>query len=254
MDKNQEYSFLTHSAQTLPPAQLFVGQHDHAVNAVEQFLQKMLCKKDGCNTCTHCMQIRERQHHAIMWLYPEKNYTIDQFEDLFATLSLQLQADDLFFFIIQKADFLTAACANKLLKPMEEPARGYHFILLAERAEQVVPTIRSRCVVYTLDMPQSAEITHPLFEVFTKKIVASNEFSKILDATTINERESMELLDQILNYWFSQYHESKNENSIQLIMQLQKAQLQPPMPGSSVTFWRNLYLQTTPFFAILSTN
>src|SRR3990172_4477768 len=148
MDTNQEYCFLTHTHKTLPPAQLFIGQHAQALEAVELFLQKMLCKNNGCNTCILCLQIREKQHHALMWLHPEKNYTIDQFDDLFTTLSLQLQSDELFFFIIQKADFLTAACANKLLKPMEEPPTGYHFILLAERVEQIVPTITSRCVIY----------------------------------------------------------------------------------------------------------
>ncbi|HLC07428.1 MAG TPA: hypothetical protein VJJ26_04545 [Candidatus Babeliales bacterium] len=243
MDTNQEYCFLTHTHKTLPPAQLFIGQHAQALEAVELFLQKMLCKNNGCNTCIMCLQIREKQHHALMWLHPEKNYTIDQFDDLFTTLSLQLQSDELFFFIIQKADFLTAACANKLLKPMEEPPTGYHFILLAERVEQIVPTITSRCVIYKLDTATSAQISHPLFEVFTKKIAASNDFSKIIDSANINERESMELLDQILHYWFTKYQQDKTTHVIPLITMLQKAQLQPPMPGSSITFWRNLYLQ-----------
>jgi iron-sulfur cluster repair protein YtfE (RIC family) len=83
-----------------------------------------------------------------------------------------------------------------------------------------------------------------LFEVFTKKIVASNEFAKIIDAANVNERESMELLDQIINYWLEIYHKDHNENLISVVNKLQNAQLQPPMPGSSVTFWRNLYLQT----------
>jgi DNA polymerase-3 subunit delta' len=189
------------------------------------------------------MQIKEKQHHALMWLHPEKNYTLDQFDDLFATLSLQLQPDELFFFIIQKADFLPSTCANKLLKPMEEPPRGYHFILLAEHADQILPTIASRCITHVLATQATNATIHPLVEVFTKKMVASNEFAKILDAATINERESIELFDQILNYWFTEYHKNKNGKNMQLITQLQKAQLQPPMPGSSVTFWRNLYLQ-----------
>src|SRR5258708_7246539 len=134
MDTHKKSSFITHT-QTLPPAQLWVGQHTNALKDVESYLQNVLCKNGNCNTCITCMQIREKQHHAIMWLHPEKNYTIDQFDDVFNTLSFQLQPDEHFFFIIQKADFLTPTCANKLLKPMEEPPTGYHFILLAERTE-----------------------------------------------------------------------------------------------------------------------
>lgn len=256
MDQNQQLP-LTYTPATLPPALLFTGNNDQTLSCVEQLLQSLLCRNNSCNTCTTCLQIREKQHYAIMWLHPEKNYTIDQFDDLFATLALQLQPQELFFFVIQKADFLPAACANKLLKPMEEPPAGYHFILLAEHPEQIVPTIKSRCVIHALNSTTPSAISHPLFEVFTQKFIPSNEFAKLLDSVNINERESMELFDQILNYWLTKYHEKMNSrfrisstgspiecNEIGVkIAQLQKAQLQPPMPGSSIIFWRNLYLQ-----------
>jgi DNA polymerase-3 subunit delta' len=243
MDKKQEF-FLTYTSGTLPPAQLFVGQYAQALEAVELCLQKMLCKHNGCNTCITCMQIRERQHHAIMWLHPEKNYTLEQLNCIFETLAFQLQPDELFFFIIEKADFLSAACANKLLKPMEEPPMGYHFILLAQHSEQIVPTIKSRCLLHTLESSTTPHTTHPLVEVFTTKIVASNDFAKIIDSITINERESIELLDHIIGYWLSTYKKNHATNMVPLITLLHKAQLQPPMPGSSTLFWRNLYLQT----------
>lgn len=249
MDKNQEFNFLTYTHQTLPPAQLWIGRHDNALQEVEQFLQKMLCKNNACHTCITCMQIREKQHHALMWLHPEKNYTIDQLEDLFAALTFQLQPDELFFFIIQKADFLSPACANKLLKPMEEPPTGYHFILLAERAELILPTIKSRCAIYSLNNAPSAHDSHPIYECFTKKLVPADEFSKIVDTSALNERESVELLDTILHYWLSQYKTNSclPENNLTtitaIINALESAHLQPPMPGSSIIFWRNLYLQ-----------
>ncbi len=241
---NKNNAPLHYTCTTLPPAILFIGHNSQTLQATEQLLQKIFCLHDGCNTCISCLQIREKQHHAIMWLHPEKNYTLDQLDDLFTTLAYQQEPGKHFFFIIQKADFLTAACANKLLKPMEEPPAGYHFILLAEHPEQIVPTIKSRCALHILEKSPSSQITHPLVEVFTKKIVASNDFAKIIDATTINERESLELLDQIISYWLSVYQQNHIEEIISLISTLQKAQLQPPMPGSCLIFWRNLYLQT----------
>jgi DNA polymerase III gamma/tau subunit len=250
MDTHKKFSFLTYTPTTLPPAQLWIGHHEQALDEVEKFLQHILCKNNSCNTCITCMQIREKQHHALMWLHPEKNYTLDQLEDIFATLSFQLQPNELFFFIIQKADFLTSACANKLLKPIEEPPRGYHFILLAERAEQILPTIRSRCIIHTLDTTNTSHSSHPLFECFTTKIPTSNEFAKIIDTAIINERESIELLNQIMHYWFTEYHQEINSTAtnsalpLLIITKLQQAQLQPPMPGSYALFWRNLYLQT----------
>jgi len=242
--------FLTYTPETLPPAQLWIGNHDTTVKAIEKFLQQILCKNKSCSTCTTCMQIREKQHHSVLWLYPEKNYTIDQLEDLFNTLSFQLQHNEHFFFIIHKADFLPATCANKLLKPMEEPPRGYHFILLAEHTEQILPTILSRCITYRLDHMATNISSTKLYECFTTKMVAASQFSKIIDATTIHERESIELLNQILRYWINQYimqHATCPDNDqatiFAIITQLKKAHQQPPMPGSNITFWHNLYLQ-----------
>src|SRR4030095_9147293 len=212
------------------------------------FLQKILCKNNSCNTCITCMHIREKQHHAIVWLHPEKNYTIDQLEDLFTTITFQLQPNELFFFIIQKADFLTPACANKLLKSIEEPPRGYHFILLAERTEQILPTIRSRCIEYQLhnSTPLSYD-TNPIYECFTKKLVTSDEFSKILDTANINERESIELLDAILYHWITiantAINNHKTSTITSIINTIKDARLHPPMPGSSTIFWHNVYLQ-----------
>ena len=87
--------------QTLPPAQLFIGNHEQTIQATEQLLQKIFCNNNACNTCIICMQIREKQHHAVIWLHPQKNYTLDDLNDLFSILSFQLQSDELFFFIIQ---------------------------------------------------------------------------------------------------------------------------------------------------------
>ena len=38
-----------------------------------------------------------------------------------------------------------AEAANAILKTLEEPKRGVHFVLLSERPERLLPTIRSRC-------------------------------------------------------------------------------------------------------------
>ncbi|MEO1311728.1 MAG: DNA polymerase III subunit delta' [Pseudomonadota bacterium] len=47
--------------------------------------------------------------------------------------------------IIDKADELNVAAANALLKTLEEPPVGAHFILLADAPSRVLPTVRSRC-------------------------------------------------------------------------------------------------------------
>jgi len=248
MNTKKTLFFSTYNTlHTLPSAQLWIGNHTHILETVELFLQKLLCNNNNCATCITCLQIREKQHHAIMWLHPEKNYTIDQLDDLFTALSFQLQPNEHFFFILQKADYLTTACANKLLKSIEEPPTGYHFILLAEQIEQILPTIRSRCITHTFNNSYLLQNNNPIFECFTTKAITSDQFSRTIDTTPINERESIELLTQIIHYWLIIYQQKIQTNEISqvsaLITKLQQAQLHPPMPGSCTLFWRNLYLQ-----------
>ena len=225
--------------------QLWVGQHEAVVTRVTQLLQKTFCQNGGCNTCTPCMQVRDHQHHAIMWMEPEKTYTKDQFNDLFATLSFSLDQDKHYFFIIQKADFLPPAPANRLLKSLEEPPPGYHFILIAERADQLLPTIKSRCVIHEHTSNEQL-CNHPLFSFFTAEALFDPiQFLKTLDTSKINERESIELVDALLKYWIGYYKKNMNNSGkiIQKIAALKQIAQKPPMPGSSKVFWKDAYLQ-----------
>lgn len=247
MAPEQQSTYLNYTQSTLPPAQLWVGKHDQLVDAVQTLTQKMFCLHNSCQTCNTCMQIRNKQHHAMMWLYPDKMYTIEQLNDLFTTITFRSQPNEIFLFIIQKADSLTIACANKLLKSIEEPPTGYHFILLTERTEQIVPTIISRCIIHLFSTAKKS-LSHPLLASLTTNTPTISEFSKILDMSGITERDSIALLDELLAYWINQYKnnynasEQDNYQNTKIISILKKASTHLPMPGSATLFWRNLYL------------
>lgn len=48
-------------------------------------------------------------------------------------------------FVLDGADLLNEAAANKLLKTVEEPPPGVHLILICDQEQRVLPTLRSRC-------------------------------------------------------------------------------------------------------------
>lgn len=184
-----------------------------------------------------------------MWLYPEKQYLREQFNQLFAKLSFALDQGDQFFFVIQKADFLTPACANSLLKSLEEPPPGYYFFLTAARLHNILPTIRSRCVVQSLKQTKQTATNQALFDFFTSTVFHDPTiFLKELENSKINERESIELLDALLAHWMQAFkktigHNKKHETTLAIIAVLRQSYEQPPMPGSSKIFWKDLYLQ-----------
>jgi len=235
----------------IPPAQLWLGSHIHLLEQLETYLQKIFCSAGGCRHCITCRQIGQKQHHALCWLYPEKSsYTLDEISIIGSTISYTLDSNSHFFFIIQKADFLTSTCANSLLKSLEEPATGYHFILLAERVESMLPTIRSRCTVQTFSN-QSFNSTSSLFDFFSTTAPHSPSiFLNVLEQSKITERESIELLDSLLAHWVTEFKMGIQEQNAQKIKiadhavtVLKTSFAHPPMPGSSKIFWKNVYLQ-----------
>src|SRR3954454_23618136 len=65
-------------------------------------------------------------------------------------------------FVIEAADRLIEAAANKMLKSLEEPPDFAHLVLLTDRPGNVLPTIASRCQHVRFDAPAADELAAKL--------------------------------------------------------------------------------------------
>jgi len=65
-------------------------------------------------------------------------------------------------FVIERAEAMDDPAANRLLKTLEEPPAFAHLILLTDRPENLLPTIRSRCQHVRFDPAPRAEIAAKL--------------------------------------------------------------------------------------------
>lgn len=70
---------------------------------------------------------------------------VDQLDELFHDLGLRSFDARPRVWIIDEADTLHPAAANRLLKSLEEPPQNVFFLLVTAEAERVLPTIVSRC-------------------------------------------------------------------------------------------------------------
>ena len=89
----------------LPQAQLFVGPENTIIDHANTMLQEIFCKNDNCNTCMICTQIRQNQHPNLLWLKPEKQYTLDQLKPVFDAISLSLSEHEHYFFVWQYSGY-----------------------------------------------------------------------------------------------------------------------------------------------------
>lgn len=72
---------------------------------------------------------------------------VDEAHDIVKSLALKSYEGGYKIMLIWMAEKMNIACANKLLKLIEEPPNKTIFILIAEDEEQIISTIKSRCQI-----------------------------------------------------------------------------------------------------------
>jgi DNA polymerase III subunit delta' len=95
----------------------------------------------------HCFQIDQGVHVDFTCVAPEagKEIGVDTMRDVIRKAYDFPMISPKRFIVIDGADRMTSAAANAFLKTLEEPPKLTQFFLIAESAEAVLPTIRSRC-------------------------------------------------------------------------------------------------------------
>ena len=232
------------------PSQLFIVSRSQSTKVVKEYLQEIFCIKENCKACISCIMIEEKRHHSVMWIHPEKRYTLDAIEDVFKKTNFELDSDQKFFFILEKADYLTPACANSLLKIVEEPPSGFHFIFIAQKIQLVLSTIRSRCTIVPFTQENEFHKTHSFLKYFIEPSHNPLLFLKEISQTKISEIDSLDLVDTLLEYWTKEYShetikqdENKKRISYAMVSLLKSVSKKPIMPGSTKIFWRNLFIK-----------
>ena len=133
--------------------------------AARSFAAALLCPSGGCGDCPSCRQVRAGTHADLMLIRPEGlSYGVKQTRDLVLRAAGKPTGGRWRVVLFEDADRCTEQAANALLKAIEEPAPRTVWPLCAPSAEDLVPTIRSRCRVVTLVVPASPAVAEVLAE------------------------------------------------------------------------------------------
>jgi DNA polymerase-3 subunit delta' len=131
--------------------------------AARAFAAALLCPSGGCGHCAPCHQVHAGTHADLMLIRPEGlSYGVKQTRDLVLRAAGKPIGGRWQIVLFEDADRCTEQAANALLKAIEEPAPRTVWMLCAPSAEDLVPTIRSRCRVVTLVVPASAAVAKVL--------------------------------------------------------------------------------------------
>ena len=87
----------------------------------------------------------------------KKNISIEETRSAIESLSIGSHRGGNRVILVYPLEMLRSDSANTLLKSLEEPPANTIFILLADRVDRVLPTIRSRCRLLTAPRPNRTE-------------------------------------------------------------------------------------------------
>jgi DNA polymerase III subunit delta' len=181
---NQLYPWQTESWQALqglrgrlPHALLIkgaqgIGKLDLALN----FAQSLLCESPqdngtACQQCNSCHWFEQDSHPDFRLIQPDalsatedgeekpggkkpsREISVDQIRDLSNFANLSAHCGGYRIVAINPAESMNNNAANSLLKTLEEPTDKLLFLLITHKPQQLLPTILSRCLGFTVHTP-----------------------------------------------------------------------------------------------------
>ena len=112
-----------------------------------------------CGECVTCRQIDAQNYPDLTIIAPEpgKDLRIEQIRSMQQTLALAPYQSPYRVVVVLNFHRATASASNAMLKSLEEPPSRAILILTADAAENLLPTIASRCEVLRL-RPEPVEV------------------------------------------------------------------------------------------------
>lgn len=120
-----------------------------------------------CGACRSCRLISSGSHTDLVVISPtgESNtIKIGQIRALAAGFALFSVEGGRRIALIEHADLMNEDAQNALLKTLEEPPSRTHVILAAAEDSRLMPTIRSRCAVIRLGLPDANQASELIGE------------------------------------------------------------------------------------------
>jgi DNA polymerase III delta prime subunit len=232
---------LNESKNSAIPTHLFVGEEQSLISLVKE-------------------KLKNYKTNSVLWISPKKSYVLEDLQPIFEKTRFSLAPEEYFFFVLQKTELLTPVCANKLLKTLEEPPRGYIFFLLTNNEDSIIPTIRSRSHIHRTASENKQILFHPILKFFDAP--GQNDpfsFEQELKKQDLSEQKSMTLFRELINSTQKQIIEyekycaipreierlkenktySRTKKKLSFLLETSK---KPPQPGGAKMFWKRLFL------------
>lgn len=184
----------------LPHALMLTGAPGIGIERLAMALaQRLLCtaemSKYACGHCKGCQLMLAGNHPDLTVLEPEdkgKAILIDPVRRLIGKLAKTAQQGGWKVALLSPAETMNTNATNALLKSLEEPQGKTLLILVSYRPSLVPATIRSRCQVVSLPVPDTQIASAWLAEVSGNSSAAVTETLELATGRPLQALEYMQ--------------------------------------------------------------
>ncbi|MBJ7539975.1 DNA polymerase III subunit delta' [Marinomonas transparens] len=135
-----------------------VGQEELA----REMVKDLICESDQASACGHChsCQLMSADTHPDFRVLDgeESSIKVDQVRLLVRQMSQKPQVGQNKVVLITHAQAMNINAANAVLKALEEPSERTYFVLTSSQSTSLLPTIRSRCLLVNVPMPNLDQV------------------------------------------------------------------------------------------------
>lgn len=201
--------------------------------------QSLLCEQDSgdqldaCGVCPNCKRFQAGTHpdyYEIACPEGKKSIPVEMFigdddhrgrQGLCYELSLRSMASDRKVAVIDDAHLMQSEASNSLLKTLEEPPSNALIVIVTDREEALLPTIRSRCQAVRFQRLTDEQLSQL---IQSNALATSSEQVEQLVRWAEGSLEVARNLTELteLNHFLDSHFSNSNLNPLKLAPQLQE--------------------------------
>lgn len=192
----------------LAQAYLFCGPRGVGKTTCARILAKTLnCVNvsgdtEPCNSCDNCKAFNENASFNIHEMDGASNNGVDEIRALIEKVRFAPQSGKYSVFIIDEVHMLSSNAFNAFLKTLEEPPPHAIFILATTERHKILPTILSRCQVFTFNRIGVDDIANHLAWVAAQEHIEAEPEALHVIAQKADGglRDALSMFDQIVSF------------------------------------------------------
>ncbi|MES2566196.1 MAG: DNA polymerase III subunit gamma/tau [Bacteroidota bacterium] len=157
---------------------------------------------EACDACESCLSFNSGASLNVYELDAASNNSVEDIRNLVDQVRFAPQLGDYKVYVIDEVHMLSNAAFNAFLKTLEEPPKHAKFILATTEKHKIIPTILSRCQVFSFNRIKTEDITEQLVHIAnTEQITFETEALQIISQKADGGlRDACSIFDQMVTF------------------------------------------------------